>query len=393
MARRRSACDAAPDVTADRWHVRGVALPGGGEPLDWWIADGRLSSQPIDGAAELPGAWIAAGLVDAHAHLSFEARDRLGLERGSDELIAAHLAVQRCAGVLAVRDAGSLPGIELARHPACGGRVIACGPLLAPPDFFLAHLYEGTAPEDAVDWARQRVQAGGEWVKVITDYPADGDSPLAPRLGYPLDLLGAIVDAVHAEGGRVAAHVMGPIVHEVVGTAVDSIEHGNWATEEAVREMAHRGTAWTPTLTTVLGHIAPVAEHVPAARELLERQRRTLPLAAQLGVTLLAGTDEEPHGSLALEVAALADHGVPAADALAAATTSARCYLGLKGLVDGAAADLVTYARDPREDLGVLLTPAAVVCDGRVVAGVDAGVSARASGPAARERPPSRAAR
>jgi hypothetical protein len=375
----------------NRWHVRGVALPHGGEPLDWWIADGRLSSQPIEGAAELPGGWVAPGLVDAHAHLTFEARDRLGLPRGSHELVAAHLAEQRRAGVLAVRDAGSLPGVELPEHPAQGGRVIACGPLLAPPDFFLSHLYEGTEPCDAVDWARQRVQAGAEWVKVITDYPGPGGNPLSPRIGYALDLLGAIVDAVHAEGGRLAAHVMGPIVHEVVGTAADSIEHGNWATEEAVREMAHRGTAWTPTLTTVLGHIAPVAEHVPAARELLERQRRTLPLAAQLGVTLLAGTDEEPHGSLAHEIAALADHGVPAADALDAATTSARRYLGLKGLVDGAPADLVTYDRDPREDLDTLLTPAAVVCDGRLVD--PRPPNARASAPAARARPPSRAAR
>jgi imidazolonepropionase-like amidohydrolase len=360
------ACDAAPEVRSDRWHVRGVALPDGGEPLDWWIVDGRLSSQPIDGVAELPGGWVAPGLVDAHAHLTFEARDRLGLERGSDELIAAHSprsGARACwrSATPARCQASSCPSIQ--QTAAASSRAA----LLAPPDFFLSHLYEGTEPDEAVDWARQRVQAGAEWVKVITDYPGAGGNPLAPRLGYRLDLLGAIVDAVHAEGGRLAAHVMGPIVHEVVGTAVDSIEHGNWATEEAVREMAFRGTAWTPTLTTVLGHIAPIAEHVPVARELLERQRRTLPLAAQLGVTLLAGTDEEPHGSLAHEIAALADHGVPPADALAAATTSARCYLGLKGLVDGAAADLVTYARDPREDLGVLLTPAAVVCDGRVV--------------------------
>jgi len=160
---------------------------------------------------------------------------------------------------------------------------------------------------------------------------------------------------------------MGPIVHEVVGTAVDSIEHGNWATEEAVREMAHRGTAWTPTLTTVLAHVAPLAEHAPAARELLERQHRTLPLAAELGVTLLADTDEQPHGSVALEVAALAEHGVPPADALAAATTGARRFFGLKCIVDGAVADLVTYDSDPREDLGVLLAPAAVVCGGNLV--------------------------
>lgn len=351
-------------MPTERWHVRGVTLPGGGEPLDWWIADGRLSSQPLAGTVELPGGWIAPGLVDAHAHLSFEARERLGLEHGSEELIAAHLDAHRRAGVLAVRDAGSLPGVELPRRPAGGGQVIACGPFLAPAGRYPPHLYEPTAPADVVDRARQRVQAGAEWVKVIADFSADGD-PRTARAGYRLDLLGAIVEGVHAEGGRVAAHVAGSIVHEVVGTAVDLIECGVWAGEEAVREMALRGTGWTPTLTTVLGRDGLPAEHRPAARDLL---RHTLPLAARLGVTLLAGTDEQPHGSLTLEVAALAEHGVPAADALAAATTGARRFLGLKGLVDGAAADLVTYDADPREDLSILRSPAAVVCGGRVVA-------------------------
>jgi imidazolonepropionase-like amidohydrolase len=129
--------------------------------------------------------------------------------------------------------------------------------------------------------------------------------------------------------------------------------------------MSARGTAWCPTLTTVLGHIEPIAEHVPAARALLDRQRETLPLAAELGVTLLAGTDEEPHGSVAEEVAAMVRYGAPVDVALAAATTGARRYLGLPGLEDGAPADVVTFDRDPRADVTALREPAAVVCGGR----------------------------
>ena len=116
-------------MTDERWHLRAVELPAarlggsaapgvvGNEPADWWIAGGCLSRRPVDGARELPGGWVAPGLVDAHAHLTFEARDRLGLERGSYELVAAHLAEQRRAGVLAVRDAGSLPGVALEAEP------------------------------------------------------------------------------------------------------------------------------------------------------------------------------------------------------------------------------------------------------------------------------------
>jgi imidazolonepropionase-like amidohydrolase len=354
-------------VRDERWHIRAVALPDGDEPADWWIAGGRLSAEPVDDARELPGAFVAPGLVDAHVHLTFEARDRLGLERGTPELIAAQLDLHRRAGVLAVRDAGSLPGVALEPEPGGGGRVVGCGPFLAPPDLFLAHLYEPTPPEAAVDAARERVRRGWPWVKIIADHPGPGGSPLAPRLGYPFDLMAQIADAVHAEGGRLAVHVMGDIVREVVEAGADSVEHGNWADPDTVREMAARGAAWCPTLTTVLHHIEPVADRLAAARALLDRQRETLPLAAELGVTLLAGTDEEPHGSVADEVAALVRFGVPAPAAIASATTGARRFLGLPGLEDGAPADVVVYDSDPRADLAVLARPALTILRGRLV--------------------------
>jgi len=345
----------------DRWHVRAVPLPDGVEPVDLWVAEGRLHAGPVDGAIDLPGAFVAPGLVDAHAHLTFETRPRLGLERGSAELIAAHLAQHRARGVLAVRDAGSLPGAVLPDG------VIGCGPFLAPPDFFLPHLYEGTPADAAVAGAQARVRAGWPWVKLIGDFPAGEFNPLQPQVGYPPELVAEIAAAVHAEGGRVAMHVMGPFVREAVTLGVDSIEHGTWADAATVREMAARGVAWAPTLTTVLHHLEPVAERVPPVRELLEAHREALSLAAELGVTLLTGTDESDHGSAAEEAAALVRYGVPERVAVAAATTAARAYFGLPGLEPGAPADLVTFDRDPREDIAALAAPAAVVAGGQRV--------------------------
>src|SRR5690242_7221383 len=163
-ASRWSSPTGATSVTS-RFHIRAVPLPDGVEPVDLWVADGRFVGEPVADAVELPGAFVAAGLVDAHAHLTFEARERLALPRGSPELIAGHLAQHRHAGELTVRDAGSLPGVALPDG------VIGCGPFLAPPDFFLAHLYEGTPPERAVAAARERVRSGWPWVKVIGDFP------------------------------------------------------------------------------------------------------------------------------------------------------------------------------------------------------------------------------
>jgi imidazolonepropionase-like amidohydrolase len=339
----------------DAWRVRAVPLPDGTEPTDLWISGGRLHLQAVPEATDLPGGWVAPGLVDAHVHLTFQAHHRFEVGPG-DDLVGMHLDLQRDAGVLAVRDVGSLPGAELRARPG----VVACGPILAPPDFFIPSLYAGTPPRDAVAAARAHVRAGWPWVKLIADFPVDGN-PMAPRLGYPLDLVEEIVVAAHQEGGRVAAHVMGDIVGDVARAGVDSIEHGTWADEDAVREMAARGTAWTPTLTTVLRHVGGLEDRVPPVREMLGRQRRALPLAEELGVTIMAGTDEEPHGSVAAEVAALARFGLSPAGAIAAATTVPRAYLGLPGLSDGAPAELVTFDADPREDLDVLRRPAAIV--------------------------------
>jgi len=74
-------------------------------------------------------------------------------------------------------------------------------------------------------------------------------------------------------------------------------------------------------------------------------------------VPVLAGTDVT--GSIPQEVALLAQMGLEPQDALAAASTWPRRYLGAT-----ATADIVTYHHDPRQDPDQLAHPAAVVADG-----------------------------
>ena len=76
-------------------------------------------------------------------------------------------------------------------------------------------------------------------------------------------------------------------------------------------------------------------------------------MAVRLGALVLAGTDVT--GSIPREVALLAQMGVEPKDALAAASTWPRRFLGAP-----ATADIVTYHHDPREDPGQLAHPAAV---------------------------------
>ncbi|OYU74947.1 MAG: hypothetical protein CFE32_16120 [Alphaproteobacteria bacterium PA3] len=68
------------------YHVKATLLPEGGKSVDIWIVDGKYTFSPVAGAIELPGAFMAAGMVDGHAHLSLDFANT-GLPPGTAELV------------------------------------------------------------------------------------------------------------------------------------------------------------------------------------------------------------------------------------------------------------------------------------------------------------------
>jgi len=143
---------------------------------------------------------------------------------------------------------------------------------------------------------------------------------------------------------------------------------------DALAGMAERGMALTPTLSRIQAVLQRARQWPEGPRKQwyvrgAEAHERLVAAAAEAGVTVLADTDDRPHGRVADEVRALAAAGIPAHDALAAASWFARAYLGLPGLEPGAPADAVVYATDPRLDLKQLNAPAAVILRGQCVRG------------------------
>jgi imidazolonepropionase-like amidohydrolase len=101
----------------------------------------------------------------------------------------------------------------------------------------------------------------------------------------------------------------------------------------------------------------------------LDGQPEVLRAAVDGGIPVLAGTDAGmgPHGAVGHEVQLLCAAGLDAATALGAASWTARSWLGLPGLEEGAPADLVAYRDDPRADPAALASPVLVLLDGNVV--------------------------
>ena len=370
-------------------HVRGTALPTG-ERLECWIDGDRLRFTPLPGAQTvIEDGFLLPGLTDAHSH---PGRGELGAPLDETKL-AADARAHALAGVALLRAAGSpdrpLPArmrevlapaafAPKQRKPASAEefaglpRIVDTGVPLGVPGQFPPGagriVPANQLPAAAVE---QCLTTGGGWCKIYADWIVDEDTFAAPPLTPP-DALAEAVRQVHAVGGRVAVHAWHPdACHAAVAAGVDSLEHGLWLDPSLLPRMAAQGTALTPTLTTW----ARQAEGIKGAPEpirswFLDGITRLPELAAQahtVGVTVLAGTDSEPHGRVAEEIRRLAE-GLPADAALAAGAWAAREFFGLPPVLqDGGPADIVAYPRDPREDLTALDEPSHVIVRGQLL--------------------------
>ncbi len=354
--------------------VRGVLLPED-EVREFWLVGDRVSTEPVPGAETVvDGGFLVPGLVDAHCHL--------GIQLGeapvtSLEEAKALAAVDRDAGVLAIRDAGSpFPYPQLDDDPDVP-RLARAGRHIAPVKRYLRGIGMEVPAEEVTAAVATQAAAGNGWVKLVGDWIDRTIGDLAAA--WDAETLTGAVAAAHAAGVRMTAHTFcEESVTVLVRAGIDCIEHGTGLTEDVIDEMARRGTALVPTLLQVdnFERIAARAEEkfpVYAAhmRALAARFPAVLRHAVEAGVPIFVGTDAGgsiPHGSIVEEMLSLHEQtGMAPVDVLAAASWRARQWLGFPGLVHGGLADLVAYDADPRADLDVIRSPKRIILRGRVV--------------------------
>jgi imidazolonepropionase-like amidohydrolase len=365
-------------------HLRGVLLPGE-DVTDLWVRDGVLSEDPVPdavtvtppGTASGPTAWLLPGLVDLHCHVGLAAHGAVPAEEAERQALA-----DRDAGVLLLRDAGSPADTRWMDDRPDLPRVVRAGRHIARTRRYIRNYGHEIEPEELSDYVRAEAGRSDGWVKLVGDWIDRDTGDLEPC--WPRWALDEAMAAAHAAGARVTAHVFGEsALPDLVGAGIDCVEHatGLVAVDDgALREqMARRGVAVVPTLLNIDNfptYAAQGEEKFPLyarhMRTLHAGARRNAAEAFEAGVPVYAGTDAGgvlPHGLLAREVVALAEAGIPAADAVAAGSWAARDFLlgGGGVLGPGDSADLVVLRADPRRDPRVLLDPLLVVLRGRVV--------------------------
>lgn len=361
----------------------------GVEPASAAVPDGCLVTY-------LPGTTLLPGLIDTHSHLCGndgpDALDRLpGLSPHEiDHTVEVALAAQVAAGVTAVRDLGDYRWAVVDRHRnrPDGPTVLAAGPPITCPGGHCAAMGGEASGIDGLRRAvRERAERGADLVKIMTSGGVMTPGTDIRACQFSLDELRAVVDEAHRLGLPVTAHAHAlAAVEQCVAAGVDGIEHCSFLTERGVRtppRLAGAIAAAGITVCPTLGHdLAALAALPPALLAMAERVGVTLDQRlAQVGelhaagVSFVSGVDSginpvKRHGLLPTAIVELVTAGVPAATALASATSHAARACGLADrtgrLRAGLQADLLLVDGDPTTDVAAVHATRVVVARGHV---------------------------
>ncbi|MDR3360259.1 MAG: amidohydrolase family protein [Bifidobacteriaceae bacterium] len=371
-------------MAAEVIHLSGaVVIDGDTEVSDVWSVDGRLTfERPARPADRRIDGVVLPGLVDVHCHIGLGEMGAVPPEGARAQAIA-----DRNTGVLLVRDAGCPRQPWDTRwldNEPWAPRMIRCGQHLAINKRYIRHLPRDITPDQLPEAALEEARAGDGWIKLVGDWIDRDMTEPDLALLWPDDMLTEAVDAVHAIGARVTTHVFSREgAAQALRCGVDCVEHATGMDEALMAEARAKGVRVVPTMIQ-REHFAEIAAGGRGRfpiweahfRRLFEERFDQARALFEAGVGLLVGSDEStniPHGVFCEETDLMALAGIPPEAIAAAASWEARRYLGVPGIEEGASADVVAYAADPRANTAVFRAPQAVVLRGAVVAGVQAG--------------------
>ena len=363
----------------------GWAVRVAGERIE---AAGPAGSVSAAGAKviALPGTTLMPGLVEGHSHILLHPYNetpwndqvlREGLALRAARAVN-HLHATLLAGFTTVRDLGTegagYADVELKqavnegiipgpRVLAATRAIVATGSY-APKGFALEwHVPQGAEEADGVDGLRRAVRDqighGADWIKLYGDYrwgPLPGAHPT-----FSPEEMRLAVETARSAGVPVAVHATSEEgMRRAILAGAETIEHGDEGTAEVFRLMAERRVVLCPTLAAgdATAQYAGWKKGQQPEPESIIKKRASFQAALQAGVTILSGSDVGvfAHGENARELELMVSYGMPAVNALRAATSVAGRVLHMEigQIKPGFFADLIAVDGDPAQQISAL---------------------------------------
>jgi imidazolonepropionase-like amidohydrolase len=356
---------------------------------------------------DLSRATVLPGLIDCHAHLlsSMEGRFDGGQSitiavaessQALRALMGAHNSKEALeAGITSARVVGH-SGIDgdVALRDAInygwvpGPRLQASARKISPPGGQAVYLQAGVSqkileqefltvsgPEEARKAVRENLALGADMIKIVVDA---GAGPIWKFRYLPLEDAKAIVEDAHRLGLKVAAHAEDKTaIQTAIDAGVDSVEHGDEATDEELKQMKEKGIFLDATDLWGNGriyeyyskfHVLSPEEQAQLKRADEESTAKTkdrLQRAMKIGVKIVAGSDmwslwpgKTRGEATLLELEGLQKEGMPSLEIIRSSTINAAEVMGWSDrvgeLAPGKMADVIAVEGDPLQDITVL---------------------------------------